>query len=139
MICQRDPLREYQSEAFELFHAMLANLRETVTRVLSLIEVRADGTEDLLPRQQAVPMQESRRDPAMALVGGQPDAADTRAAPPTARASAAPVRRAPPPGVSLDPGDPETWGKVPRNAACPCGSGRKYKHCHGALSETAAS
>ena len=34
-------------------------------------------------------------------------------------------------GRWLDPNDPETWGKVPRNAACPCGSGKKYKHCHG--------
>ena len=147
---QRDPLREYQSEAFELFHAMLANLRETVTRVLSLIEVRADRPEDLLPRQQAVPMQDSRRDPTMALVTGQssaeaqagggiPEGARAGTGGPGARSTVTPVRRAPPPGIAVDPGDPETWGKVPRNATCPCGSGRKYKHCHGALRETAAS
>ena len=34
-------------------------------------------------------------------------------------------------GRWVDPNDPDTWGKVPRNAACPCGSGKKYKHCHG--------
>ena len=37
------------------------------------------------------------------------------------------------PAVALDPNDPSTWGKVPRNAPCPCGSGRKYKHCHGQI------
>lgn len=37
-------------------------------------------------------------------------------------------------GEKRDPGDPSTWGKVGRNALCPCGSGKKYKHCHGALS-----
>jgi preprotein translocase subunit SecA len=57
---------------------------------------------------------------------------------PAPRGGVSPVRRAPPPGVDLDPANPETWGKVPRNAPCPCGSGRKYKHCHGALSESAA-
>jgi preprotein translocase subunit SecA len=37
------------------------------------------------------------------------------------------------PDVAVDPNDPSTWGKVQRNAPCPCGSGRKFKHCHGAL------
>ncbi len=37
------------------------------------------------------------------------------------------------PGVAMDANDPRTWGKTPRNAPCPCGSGKKYKHCHGAL------
>jgi preprotein translocase subunit SecA len=37
------------------------------------------------------------------------------------------------PGVAVDPNDSNTWGKVSRNAACPCGSGKKFKHCHGAL------
>jgi preprotein translocase subunit SecA len=149
---QRDPLREYQSEAFELFHAMLANLRETVTRVLAVVELRTDRPEDVLPQRPSVPMRESRRDPAMAMgaqpaealagVGGDgaepPPAAAARSGDGVARGAAPPVRRAPPPGVALDPANPETWGKVPRNAPCPCGSGRKYKHCHGALSESAA-
>ena len=41
--------------------------------------------------------------------------------------------RAPAPGAPRDPQNPSTWGKVGRNEACPCGSGKKYKHCHGAL------
>jgi preprotein translocase subunit SecA len=41
------------------------------------------------------------------------------------------VRNAPPAGIALDPKDPGTWGKVQRNAPCPCGSGKKFKHCHG--------
>ena len=48
-------------------------------------------------------------------------------------ARGATVRRMPPPGVAVDPNNPETWGKVARNAPCPCGSGKKYKQCHGKL------
>ncbi|MEM1399265.1 MAG: preprotein translocase subunit SecA [Pseudomonadota bacterium] len=118
---QRDPLREYQSEAFELFEGMLVRLRETVTRVLANVEFRVapppvpDGVgPDGLP----VGAQQGRADPALS---GE------------ATASAADEG-----GVTtlerpkkLDPNDPSTWGKVPRNALCPCGSGKKYKHCHG--------
>ena len=58
-----------------------------------------------------------------ALAAGQcPDAAHGRAA----RARADPQEQ-----PAVDPKDPATWGKVARNAACPCGSGKKYKHCHG--------
>ncbi|NBC32023.1 MAG: preprotein translocase subunit SecA [Alphaproteobacteria bacterium] len=147
---QRDPLREYQSEAFSLFQSMLARLRENITRVLSLMEMRSARPEEVAalgPREQTA--FETRRDPAQ--VAAPPaeaalQATGTDGAPPPPTASPAvqsapraggvtTVRRAPPPGVGPDPGNPETWGKVPRNAPCPCGSGKKYKHCHGALSD----
>ena len=135
---QRDPLREYQTEAFGLFEALLATLRESVTRVLSNVELRlapADGGLGLPFGAPPAPaaMQESRaQDPGVAgLVGDLPQPAPARSG--ETGVGPRPVRNAPPPGVALDPNDPATWGKVPRNAACPCGSGKKYKHCHGAI------
>ena len=109
---QRDPLNEYKHEAFVLFQEMLAHLRETVTSVLCHVELRVQRPEDQAPapapRPMAPPprvrMVESRDDPAL---GGE------------AVAGAA-VATAPSP-----------WGKTPRNAPCPCGSGKKFKHCHG--------
>ncbi len=119
---QRDPLNEYKSEAFSLFESMLNQLRETVTSVLCHLELRFEEPEEaeLRPRDQE--MHESREDPALAATG-------TNDAVPPPRPATVRYRRA----AVVDPGDPTTWGKVPRNAPCPCGSGRKYKHCHGKL------
>jgi preprotein translocase subunit SecA len=114
---QRDPLNEYKREAFELFEGMLSHLRETVTTVLSYVEMRVNHPEDMEP--QPVQGFESRQDPALAAVGGPPD----DGALPDGM-----VRRVAPATVgSADEIDPRT----PRNAMCPCGSGKKYKHCHG--------
>jgi preprotein translocase subunit SecA len=135
---QRDPLREYQAEAFELFQTMQAGLRETVTRALSVVEVQARNAEDTVvmhPRAQET--RETRQDPAAG--GGQAQPARATGTygggtPSTGGSGGAnTVRRMPPPGVAPDPKIPETWGKVARNAACPCGSGKKYKHCHGSV------
>ena len=134
---QRDPLNEYKSEGFHLFEAMLANLRQAVTH--DLMHIRSMPVEEegeAPPAMQPVelpPMQAHHVDPftgedelAMA------DAALAAASRPAAREAErrAPVqkRRA---ADEVDPKDPATWGKVSRNAACPCGSGKKYKHCHG--------
>jgi preprotein translocase subunit SecA len=115
---QRDPLNEYKREAFQLFGDMLVGLRETVTRVLAFVELRVqrgDGDEAAAPAEPSPvppprrpPMIESHEDPAFA--GGGAAVATA-----TATAVAAP------------------WGKTPRNAPCPCGSGKKYKHCHGRI------
>ena len=137
---QRDPLREYQTEAFELFQSMQHRLRETVTRALAVVEVQARPSEQTVvmhPRAQE--MRESRQDPAAA--GGQAMAQPAQATGTYGGGSAGTgsparggtVRRMPPAGVTADPNNPETWGKVARNAPCPCGSGKKYKHCHGAV------
>jgi len=133
---QRDPLNEYKREAFELFETMLAEVREEVTSLLSRFEIRTadEGpppTEIQRPQQE---MHESRQDPAMA---GVPEPAMAGESSGPAQPSTAPL--APKPVVTrlaaaeIDPNDPSTWGKVQRNAACPCGSGKKYKHCHGKL------
>ncbi len=118
---QRDPLNEYKREAFNLFEGMLDGLREQVTAVLSHVEIRvADPETELAP------------EPPRGLREHRPGANGEDHSP------------LPPPGyggggrgrgraaaVAVDPKDSSTWGKVGRNAACPCDSGRKYKHCHG--------
>ncbi|MCZ6720942.1 MAG: SEC-C metal-binding domain-containing protein, partial [Proteobacteria bacterium] len=140
---QRDPLIEYKREAFNMFETMLATLREIVTQVLSHVEIRADSPEELPARREPERMQETRRDPAFA----EPVPALAMAAPPPGIAQRPPpgisLAGAPPPGApqpgpaqtvrhpDFNPSDPASWGKVGRNAPCPCGSGKKYKHCHG--------
>ncbi|WP_333825080.1 preprotein translocase subunit SecA [Pinisolibacter sp.] len=103
---QRDPLNEYKTEAFTLFEALLTNLRRAVTSQMMRIElVPQEPTE--LP-----PMEAHHFDASSGLDQITGDA---------------------PLGQAVDPNDPTTWGRVSRNAPCPCGSGKKYKHCHGAF------
>ena len=146
---QKDPLNEYKREAFDMFEGMLDNLRETVTSVMCHLELSVDAEElaAMEAAQTEMDMQETRMDPAfadteMAMAG---DPGLHPAAPMQTQNAATNVLTADtdpadaPPGWELnaalgrwvDPNDPESWGKVPRNAACPCGSGKKYKHCHG--------
>jgi preprotein translocase subunit SecA len=124
---QRDPLNEYKTEAFSLFEKMLDQLRENVTQVLSHLELSFDNPDDLnLEPGAPGAMIEGHVDPAMA------DFADDMAdGEPAQQVRQVTVRRTP--TTTIDPNDPASWGKVSRNAACPCGSGRKYKHCHGKL------
>ena len=127
---QRDPLNEYKREAFDLFHSMLGEVRSQVTSVLSHLEIRQpEQTESLAPREREQVMHEGREDPAMAGAGAE---APARAASGSGDAGGATVtsRQA---AAEINPNDPSTWGRVSRNAPCPCGSGRKYKHCHGKL------
>ncbi len=116
---QRDPLREYQRESFNLFQEMLDSLRQRFTTILSHIEIQAPPSEEeLQPRQQE--MHETRVDPALQGPGAP--------APVAEGATPANTRH---PNAKRDPNDPATWGRVARNAPCPCDSGNKYKHCHG--------
>ena len=105
---QRDPLNEYKREAFNLFDEMLASVRHTITGALSNLEIQLDGEE----------------------TDGQQSPAESYD---EEKVSKGRKRLLNSPSRELDPNDPSTWGKVPRNAPCPCGSGRKYKHCHGKL------
>jgi preprotein translocase subunit SecA len=125
---QKDPLNEYKTEAFSLFAQMLARLREQVTGVLAHLEIRFEQPPaDMLPHELPKSARESRVDPALAADAGEPQAAPRG----PARAPAGlPLRSAAGTAV-MDREDQSTWGKVPRNAPCPCGSGKKYKHCHG--------
>jgi len=116
---QRDPLNEYKSEAFELFQAMLGNLRQAVTAQLMRVELVQEAEQEPLEAPQGFA---HHLDP----MTGEDDFDEqvmtlTRE---TQRAIPAEAR---------DPNNPATWGKVGRNEPCPCGSGKKYKHCHGAF------
>jgi len=111
---QRDPLNEYKSEAFTLFNAMLDELKERVTMLLSRVELspEAPPEADFQPRQKA-------------MVESHPAPAEIARAPELLGADGALMASA----VAL--AEPGLWDNTPRNAPCPCGSGKKYKHCHG--------
>lgn len=135
---QRDPLNEYKSEAFSLFEGMLTNLRQQVTQVLAHVEMRSDGEEALVQRK-AQAQQESRPAVDEDIAAQSSEAAAASVGAGAGAGTASYTKETAPPGYVyhdatsrwLHPGDESTWGKVPRNAACPCGSGKKYKHCHG--------
>ena len=134
-MAQRDPLNEYKSEAFDLFNELIANLRGSTTMQLNRVEIAFEEPD----QAQSPPFQAAQFEPMNGtnnhgdhdelhkLISRLGDANDV----------------VPHDGAAvLDDGgtqtmagdDPSTWGRVGRNAACPCGSGKKYKHCHGALS-----
>ena len=126
---QRDPLVEYKSEGFQLFGDMTKRLREVVTRQMMRLELMAEP-----PPQPALPMMTAHHanpltgEDDLALAGGMGFGAQAGLAVGMAEGLAAV------PPEERDPQDPATWGRVGRNEACPCGSGKKYKHCHGQLS-----
>ncbi len=119
---QRDPLQEYKSEAFELFQAMLGNLRQAVTAQLMRVELVRQAAE--APPPQAPDMFGTHIDGTTGENDFEGGETALLVRPETA-AIVAPEDR--------DPNNPATWGKIGRNEACPCGSGKKYKHCHGAF------
>ncbi|MFK0692333.1 preprotein translocase subunit SecA [Mesorhizobium sp. IMUNJ 23033] len=119
---QRDPLQEYKGEAFELFQAMLGNLRQAVTAQLMRVELVRQAAE--APPPEAPDMFGSHIDGTTGeddFEGGETALLVRQ----ESNAIVAPENR--------DPNNPASWGKVGRNEACPCGSGKKYKHCHGAF------
>ena len=110
---QRDPLNEYKSEAFQLFEGLLDGLRQEVTQKLGRIQ-------PLSPEQQAELIRQLQ-----AQAAAQQQAALKAADEAEAKASGD--------DTGFDETRPETWGNLGRNDACPCGSGKKFKHCHGRL------
>jgi preprotein translocase subunit SecA len=118
---QRNPLNEFKTEAFTAFQRMMDGLRTEVTRQLMLIRFERPPA----PPQQPEGMTETHIDPRTGR-----NEMDGPKGTPVAPRLAPTLRRAPTP---VDPNKPETWGRVARNEACPCGSGKKYKHCHGAI------
>ncbi|SDF15470.1 preprotein translocase subunit SecA [Sulfitobacter delicatus] len=110
---QRDPLNEYKNEAFQLFETMLDSLRQEVTQKLGQIqpmseEQRREMMQEMAARQAAM------------------QAAATEAADEASEQAEAAV-------TGFDENDPATWGNPGRNDPCPCGSGKKFKHCHGQI------
>ncbi len=118
---QRDPLNEYKQEAFALFEEMLVGLRERTTMMLAHVELSMDFSEEEYLAARAGSEGEAHHD-SPGYLGGEDEAPEGTATMTVVNRQAAP---------EVDPNDPATWGKVPRNASCPCGSGNKYKHCHG--------
>ena len=105
---QRDPLQEYKSEAFELFQALLTNLRQGVTAQMMRVELVRQTEAEPLPAMEGHHIDAST---------GEDDFGEGQGNPLKPR----------------DPNDPSSWGAVGRNEPCPCGSGKRFKHCHGAL------
>lgn len=116
---QKDPLNEYKREAFNMFSNLLDTLKEQVTIVTCRAVIRQESAQDAAARQQNIKMREVHEN----LKG------ENTAEPATEPEKNAPFRHA----AEIDPKDPSTWGKVARNAPCPCGSGKKFKHCHGRI------
>ena len=116
---QRDPLNEYKNESFQLFENMLDSLRETVTQNLSNLKMPTEDEQRQMMAQFLAQNPEMRqRAEAEGQVTAQPQQAETEVAEPK-------------PG--FDENDPNTWGNPGRNEKCPCGSGLKFKHCHGKI------
>ena len=118
---QKDPLNEYKKEAFNMFSDMLDTLRERITFMTCRVQIQPQNAEDLQLRTAPTRMQEVHETPHSLLSNSAPE---PKAEKPT------PFRYS---KVAIDPNNPETWGKVSRNDPCPCGSGQKYKHCHGKI------
>jgi len=105
---QRDPLNEYKNEAFQLFETLLDGLRSDVTKKLSQIRPMTEEEQQVMMQQMLQQQQAAAQ----------------------AAAAAEPNENA---AEGFDESDPTTWGNPSRNDACPCGSGKKFKHCHGRL------
>jgi preprotein translocase subunit SecA len=116
---QRDPLNEYKTESFQLFESLLDGLRSDVTQKLS--QIRPMTQEEQQAMMQQIVDQQRRLQQAAAQAS----------APATAAGAAAATAADAKPG--FDENNPETWGNPGRNDLCPCGSGNKFKHCHGRL------
>ncbi len=110
---QRDPLTEYKNEAFQLFESLLESLREDVTQKLA----------------QVRPMTQEEQEEMMRQIAAQQEAMRLAAERQMVNAAAVPENAAP----GFDENDPSTWGDPGRNDRCPCGSGKKFKHCHGRI------
>jgi len=105
---QRDPLNEYKNESFQLFEGMLDSLRQDVTQKLGQVQPMTEEDRQLMMEQMA-----AEQAAMMAADAGQPPAPTEDAIP------------------GFDENDVTTWGNPARNDLCPCGSGKKFKHCHG--------
>ena len=116
---QKDPLNEYKKEAFSLFSDMLSQLGEKVTFILLRTVIQNNSADELQSKQpKHTNLKEIHESPA-AITNGE-------TAPEPEKMTPFQYSKG-----EVDPNNPDTWGKVSRNDLCPCGSGKKYKHCHG--------
>ena len=122
---QRDPLNEFKTEAFALFETLIDGLRRDVIRALANVRIHREA-----PREEDLPRGPSREQ--MVETHADPRTGENEMQRREDRPSLGDgsIRGA---KTGVDPNDPSTWWQVSRNAPCPCGSGKKYKNCHGAL------
>jgi preprotein translocase subunit SecA len=128
---QRDPLNEYKSEAFTLFDKLLISLREDVTAAMFRLLLNTQ-----IQRQQMAEAQQKAQAEAVAQSTKLPTATPTAARSPMelmGAAAGAGAMSPPMAGMSVEP-TAEQLAALPRNAPCPCGSGKKVKQCHGRVS-----
>ena len=118
---QKDPLNEYKHEAFQLFTFMLEEMRQRVVGLMARVEV----TPPPVAADPFADTAEIHADPEVQGYASEPG--------PGLSPGASPDMATPIGGSAIMPDDPSSWGETPRNAPCPCGSGQKYKHCHGRL------
>ncbi|MHA1128591.1 MAG: preprotein translocase subunit SecA, partial [Alphaproteobacteria bacterium] len=111
---QRDPLNEYKTEAFTLFEHLLDNLRSAVTKQLAHVQIMTQEEQQAMIAQMQAAAAAQQQATDGAPIAPQPEG-----------------NRAATFDSGVDPHDRSTWSKSSRNSACPCGSGKKYKHCHG--------
>ena len=123
---QRDPLNEYKTESFQLFESMLNGLRLQVTEQLSRIRPLTQEEQQAMMAQIMAQQQASA--PATKVATPEPVRTPEMVGAAGPEASAPATRLA-----GFDEADPATWGNPGRNDSCPCGSGLKFKHCHGKL------
>ncbi|MEM8572506.1 MAG: preprotein translocase subunit SecA [Pseudomonadota bacterium] len=134
---QRDPLNEYKSEAFQLFESLLNKLRSEVTRMLAHVQIMTPEEQQAMvdelqarAKAQAEKLAASQPSVPEPVPAGGPEPRPQPAQ--NAGGQQAAGRIVPlPAGKGPDPDDPSTWSRYGRNDPCPCGSGKKYKHCHG--------
>ncbi|EEW24976.1 preprotein translocase subunit SecA [Rhodobacter ferrooxidans] len=122
---QRDPLAEYKTEAFALFESMLDSLRQDVTQKLAQVRPISEAERQAMMAQFLAQQQAEQAKLAPETVEAEPVEAEAAGAAPVAVAATA--------LAGFDAADPTTWGNPARNDPCPCGSGEKFKHCHGNL------
>lgn len=119
---QRDPLNEYKNESFQLFESMLDSLRTEVTQKLGQIRPMTEEEQQQILSQMQERQAAAQVDAAQAAEDNSETPASTVAAETGSTAVA-----------GFEDNDPSTWGTPARNDECPCGSGKKFKHCHGKL------
>ncbi|MEC7963731.1 MAG: preprotein translocase subunit SecA [Pseudomonadota bacterium] len=113
---QRDPLNEYKTESFQLFESLLDGLREDVSQKLGQVRPMTEDEQRAIMEQMMAQQAQMQ----------QQAAAAAAASAPAAEPAGDPIE-------GFDENDPSTWGNPSRNDQCPCGSGKKFKHCHGRL------
>ena len=125
---QKDPLNEYKGEAFDMFNVMLAELDERITVILAQMELQFSDPNEI-NSQSSGETYEISNDTTYLL---NPEQEKLSSPVLNQEYTQGPVLLRESADI-IDPEDPSTWGKVGRNDPCPCGSGKKFKHCHGAV------